>query len=377
MTHERLVNAVSVRDNRPVCDNRDDYEDWQWFIGNNTLTKGVDLFACIPTGSSWDLWRWSGKKEVWQHHNEVGPRVSPRVYLEGYDKVSHIREVSAKFPACAAPQPVAADDAASKRKEGRSLVNLKNVFGPIGKTPKGQFAISVDGGVAVKRKDGSFAVLQGGQLVNMETLAIDLDAFFYMPATLADIKANDVVLTASGGVGFVIAVQDGVVQVYDVNTENLGQVRPARHFLMPQAYVTKVVSLLSLAGNPAGGAGAFNPLMLLLLSKGGTGKMDIKTLLLMSMLGGGAPGAGLGNINPMMLMLMLGDNGGSDDLLPLLLLGGGLGGAAAGGGNIAQNPLLLMALLGDKGGLGDIGEILPLMLLSQGNIFGQPAQAQA
>lgn len=382
---ERLVQNIAVNGSqrRPVLPNRRDYEGWKFFAGKNTITKTVDVFAAAPVGASWEIHRWSGKKGVWQFHNTVTQ--APGLYLDGgYDKVRDIFEIdpivlkgAAAAPAPAkrvpASQPAALEVAPVKKGRTGMGFSLGKIFGKIGKADKGAFAISVDGGVAVKKKDGTFVVLQNGGLTNMDTLAIDLDAFFYLPVDVKDVQPNDVVLTANGGVGFVTGLAEGgVVNVYDVNSEALGSVKPAKHFLLPNAYVTKVVSLLTLAGNPAGGNGAFNPLMLLLLSKGGGSKLDMKSLLLMSMLGG--QGGGLAGINPLMLVMLLGDEdgGGMSDMLPLLLLTGGLGGAGGIGGGITQNPLMLMALMGDKGGFGgDLGDMLPLMLLSgNGGLFG-------
>lgn len=389
---ERLVQNIAINENqRPVLQNRRDYEDWQFFAGKNTITNMVDVFAAAPVGASWEIHRWSGKKGGWQFHNTVTQ--APSLYLDGgYDKVRNVRRIGSVMadrsgqqvasttryipsaPAAVPTSKLVALEAAPVKK-GRTGMgfNLSKVFGKIGKADKGAFAISVDGGVAVKKKDGTFVVLQNGGLTNMDTLAIDLDAFFYLPVDVKDVMPNDVVLTANGGVGFVTGIAEGgVVNVYDVNSEALGSVKPAKHFLLPNAYVTKVVSLLTLAGNPVGGNGAFNPLMLLLLSKGGGSKLDMKSLLLMSMLGG--QGGGLAGINPLMLVMLLGDEdgGGMSEMLPLLLLTGGLGGAGGIGGGIAQNPLMLLALMGDKGGIGgDLGDMLPLLMLSGGGgLFG-------
>jgi hypothetical protein len=225
-------------------------------------------------------------------------------------------------------------------------MNLNKIFGRFGKAPKGEFAMSIGGGIAIKRKGGTYACLVGDTLTDIENFAVDIDAFFFLPTTAEFLKPNDVVVTGTeGSVGFVQSVDDkGTIKVYDVNAEGFKCIRPLTHFLIKAPFVTKVFSLLDAGG------GGLGPMGLLLLGGGlggeGKEKGGMSDLLLLMALGGGglggccggapangapAPAGPLGGMNPMLLYLMMKDGKGldGDSSLPLLLMmGGGLGGAA-------------------------------------------------
>ena len=270
-------------------------------------------------------------------------------------------------------------------------MSLSKVFGKFGKCPPGEFAISVQGGVAIKRKNGGYSCLQDDKLVDVDTLVVDVDgAFYYLPVSPAQLKQNDVVLVGANGIGFVKGVDGNDIDVYDINNEVVSTIKPSTHFLMPTPFVTKVVSLFTADGV------AGNPLMLMLLmgDKGG----DLSSMLPMLMLSGGLGGAApAGGLNPMLLMLMMGkgkdgkatdmkkmlpflmlsgqgggdmqkmlpfllmqDGGDMKKMLPFLLLSGGLGGAAPAGAT-AINPMLMMLMMQEGG-----DDMLPLLLMSGG-----------
>lgn len=308
---------------------------WQFFAGTNTITKKTDVFVAIPTGrNEWEVYRFSGKNEDWNHNCSLTDGRPPLRYLQGYGKV---KEVKAVEPLNKPDQQVAKVAKPTEKGTGTLMSSLKKVFGRFGKTEKGAYAMSVEGGVAIRRGDGTYACLREGNLVNMDTFALDIDAFYYVPAPVGTLKANDVVVVGNG-VGFVREVANGEIKVYDVNNEAFTTIKPATHFIMKEPFVTKVVSLFALGGE--GALGGMNPLLLMtLFDKGLEGGGDKKNLLLMLML---SQGGGLG-ANPLLLMMLLGEGGlgGKDDLLPLMLMGGMGGGAGLGnlfGGGCCKGP---------------------------------------
>lgn len=371
-----LTESVKISGNPPkvTCPGDAVFDEWRFYRGLNTITNQWDVFVAFESKedatkieAKYRMYRWSGKNLQWQSHGNV---VDPRDHLRSYDRAT---EVSKIFPQRSPKgSPVKASSLSvcnceckcENSTKGKSGMSLSKVFGKFGKCSKGEFAMSIEGNVAIKRKDGGYSCLREGKLIDIDTLAVDVDAFYYMPVQSTQLVADDVVLVGNAGIGFVQKVnEDGGIEVYDVNNEVVSTIKPATHFLMPYPFVTKVVSLLSpnmMENNPLllmllmgkGKDGNFLdkgksgsnllPLMLLMGQGGLTGGKDgvngMNPLLLMSLMGNKdndiskllpimllSQGKGLGATNPMLLFLMM-QEGGLDDMLPLMLLSGGLGG---------------------------------------------------
>jgi hypothetical protein len=340
---------------------------WNVFQGVNTKTKTLDVFVSFKDGpDGYTMYRLSGKHRQWVYHWGLRGK-TPTAHLKGYEKAQNVKKLEPIRKngcpvACAAP-PVAtkptADCCGHCKQEGRRPImggSLSKVFGRFGKCEKGQFSLTIEGGVAIRRNDADYACLKDGVLVNIETLKIDLEAFYYLPVSPDKLKAGDVVVIGKG-VGFVQKVGGNDISVYDVNNEAVSVIKPIQHFLMPTPFVTKVVNLM---GECAGGG--MNPLMFLMLADKG-GNMDkLLPLMLMAQAQGGQ-----GQVNPLLMALVLGKGDGDlSKMLPLMLLMQGQGQAPA-------NPMLLAMMLGGTDGMEDM---LPLMLMGGmggaglGNLFG-------
>lgn len=112
--------------------------------------------------------------------------------------------------------------------------------------------------------------------------------------------------------------------------------------------VLVVQNLFNLAGGADQAGGLVANMLPFLLMGDGADKLEgiLPFLLMQQTLPGAAGAAGAGAINPMMLMMMMKNKGGDagdlfSDPMMMLALSGGLGGGAGG-----MNPLMLMALTG-------------------------------
>ena len=300
-------------------------ESWLVFQGTNSKTGVIDTLVAIYRAERrnmqimhYDLYRWSGKNQVWCKVPETYTLTEIESYGTVPNAVRLIAHVDPKLPAVTNPGATTSTTVPKKEKE--KAMNLNKIFGRFGKAPKGEFAMSIGGGIAIKRKSGGYSTLVGDTLTNVDDLAFDIDAFFFIPTTPDQLQPNDVVVTgADGGLGYVVNVDDkNTVKVYDVNTESFRCVRPSTHFLMKSPFVTKVFGLL----NDGGG---MSPMLLLLLmggldgddkKDGGKDKSDLMLLLLLSGGLGGCCGGNtdsVGGINPLMLMLLMKSNEGFEN----------------------------------------------------------------
>lgn len=288
----------------------------------------------------------------------------------------------------------------AKGQGGNSMKNLlasfKNLFGKV----EGQFALSLFGGIAVRKSPFSqewvtYKEGEGITDVQGNVLKFDVPAF-RLPAEPKAVKKGNIVVAQNGNYGYVTEVADGFVKVVFPATASQGTVLPIKNALLGKAFYT-VVNVIDIAGGQTGG---FNPVLLMALSGEGS-KNDLLPILLAS---GGLTGDKAGAIDPTLLLALGGDNGFDDilpllllqqggfakegvnpllflalgdkggkgkDLLPILLATGGLNGATQGAGAI--NPMMLMALMGDDKG-GDFKDILMIQALSGGaGLFGAPA----
>lgn len=330
------------------------------YSGQNTKTKKVDFFLAVLDADNEEIviWRYSGKKGIWQEHNIIDTQSSDVEeliddvdgYLYEYDCVENFKVVKKGEASYSdnqetyKPGPnVGSTNKSETRKEtpmnDMKAMNfsLERIFGKFGKAAKGEFAMTLDGGkIAIKKPDGTYISWDGQEetLVNNEGLVMGIDAFYYMPTPVNQLQPGDVVITGKNSMGWVLEVNaEGTnvkIQGYGGHVQNF---KPARHVIFPQPYVTKVVSLFQMGQNQPN-FGGFNPMMLMCMGGGIDG--DTKSLLLMSLMGAGQP------INPMMLMMLAGKDGlgGGDTMQTLMLMsmmngGGNLMGNLFGGGAAA------------------------------------------
>ena len=347
---------------------------WNVFQVVNIKTKKIDVFVSFKSGERYTMYRLSGKHGQWVFHWDLRDK-TPTTHLAGYDKVQNVKKltpnrlkaavcsVAAAAPRVAAKPAVDCCGHCTGKQERKPIMgSLSKVFGKFGKCEKGNYALTIEGGVAIRRNDSDYACLKDGVLINIETLKIDLEAFYYLPVSPAQLAVGDVVVIGKG-VGFVQAVNGNDISVYDVNNEAVSTIKPIQHFLMPTPFVTKVVNLMSQAAG-----GGMNPLMFLMLAeKGNGGNMDkLLPLMLMGQMQGGA--AAPGGMNPLLMALVMGKGDGDlSKMLPLMMLMQGQQGGQP------VNPMLMMLMMGGSDGMEDL---LPLMLMGGmggaglGNLFG-------
>jgi hypothetical protein len=259
-----------------------------------------------------------------------------------------------------------------------TMKNILGAFtGQFGKV-EGKFAFSpATNGLAIRKGiSNQFVAFDGTTITDVQDFVLKFDVpAFSLPTAAAEVKKGDIVRNGAD-YGYVTRVNDGFVEVVNVEKNARGSVLPTKNILFGQSFYTVVKTL------DAAGQGGFDPMLLLALGKGDTD--ELLPFLLMS----GGLGGDAGAINPMMLMalkdktsdllpfllmqqggvmgegfnplmlLALGDDKGSKDLLPFLMMQG-QGGAAQGG----FNPMML-ALLGD-------GELDMTTLALMGGLGGQ------
>ncbi len=113
-----------------------------------------------------------------------------------------------------------------------------------------------------------------------------------MRTAVDKLVAGDIIVNGDQAQFFVEAVKEGGYKVMSTSGE-VSTVGNVKNLFFGANTVLAVKNMFEGSG--------MNPMMMALMM--GDGKMDTKTLMLMSMMGGGA----MGEMNPMMLMLMMGD----------------------------------------------------------------------
>lgn len=223
-----------------------------------------------------------------------------------------------------------------------------------GTLEKGLVALSLNGDLAFRTKDGGYMTLQVDENGNKKQIAVGdlkMDVPFYTLPTQT-LEVDDLVLMD----GKILVVQEkpstGGIKFVDPLTGNTSS-KIAQGNILNMYFYTKIVSMFNLAGGQTGGIGlgGLNPMTLMLLSgDGGIGSGDnsfVEAMVLSQVMGAGAAGGQA--INPMMLMLLSKDsNGGGglfggNSMLPLLMMSGGAQGGANPFGNLFGAPAQIAA----------------------------------
>lgn len=221
------------------------------------------------------------------------------------------------------------------------LNNIPGLNLNFGKLEPGRIALSMNGELAFKDKQGNYVTIQteGTEKTRVDVGSLKFDIEFYKVPT-QDLEEGDIILLdndllitgkkTNGEWKFINPITGA--------TTNKLQ----RSNIIGMYFYTKIVSLFSMVGGEANGLGlsGLDPMMLMLMSGQG-GQLGI--------------GGGSGDIGQLLVLSQLSKAKGNSDLgsmLPLLMMSGGNGGALNGGG-IGQL-LLMQALSGNSGGLGNL-----------------------
>lgn len=181
-------------------------------------------------------------------------------------------------------------------------------------------------GIAIKNAAGTYVSYDAasGEIIDVDVFNFDGGKYmFKMPVAIKDVKVGDVIIhnrTPMFVVGF--AEGTGDLIAVDIRAGEKKTIMPIRN-MFHFDFVTKIVSLFDMTGmaQPSADMPFGNMLPLMLMSDDNK-DMDMKDILMMSML---ANGSNMGNMNPMMLYFLAsnedGDTSMKDMLLPMMLLG--------------------------------------------------------
>lgn len=214
----------------------------------------------------------------------------------------------------------------NNKKGGVKMNKLNKMFGEFGKVNEGEVALTITGGVAVKRKNGDYVRFntETEQIENQMDIVLGeaSDMLFAMP--VQEVQAGDIIKVRSGYFQVLNVLDNNNLRVADIkNGVRKTIIKEVNLFGM--GFWTKIVSLFNMNGTN-GANGGFNPMMLMLMNdkEGGDSGFDMKDMFMMSALSGQT---GAGGMNPMMMMMMMKDGKGSGtdmkDMLMMSALGGG------------------------------------------------------
>lgn len=181
-------------------------------------------------------------------------------------------------------------------------------------------------GIAIKNAAGTYVSYDAasGEIVDVDVFNFDGGKYmFKMPVAIKDVKVGDVIVhnrTPMFVVGF--AENTGDLIAVDIRAGEKKTIMPVRN-MFHFDFVTKIVSLFDMNGmtQPSADMPFGNMLPFMLMSEDNK-DMDMKDILMMSML---ANGSNMNSMNPMMLYFLAsnedGDASMKDMLLPMMLLG--------------------------------------------------------
>lgn len=181
-------------------------------------------------------------------------------------------------------------------------------------------------GIAIKNAAGTYVSYDAtnGEIVDVDVFNFDGGKYmFKIPVAIKDVKVGDVVIhnrTPMFVIGF--AENTGDLIAVDIRAGEKKTIMPVRN-MFHFDFVTKIVSLFNMNGMTQPSADMpFGNMLPLMLMNDDNKDMDMKDILMMSML---ANGGTMNNMNPMMLYFLAsnedGDTSMKDMLLPMMLLG--------------------------------------------------------
>lgn len=181
-------------------------------------------------------------------------------------------------------------------------------------------------GIAIKNAAGTYVSYDAtnGEIVDVDVFNFDGGKYmFKIPVAIKDVKVGDVVIhnrTPMFVIGF--AENTGDLIAVDIRAGEKKTIMPVRN-MFHFDFVTKIVSLFNMNGMTQPSADMpFGNMLPLMLMNDDNKDMDMKDILMMSML---ANGGNMNNMNPMMLYFLAsnedGDASMKDMLLPMMLLG--------------------------------------------------------
>ena len=180
-------------------------------------------------------------------------------------------------------------------------------------------------GIAIKNAAGTYVSYDAasGEIIDVDVFNFDGGKYmFKLPVAIKDVKVGDVIIhnrTPMFVVGF--AENTGDLIAVDIRAGEKKTIMPMRN-MFHFDFVTKIVSLFDMNGmtQPSSDMPFGNMLPLMMMSDDNK-DMDMKDILIMSML---ANGGNMSNMNPMLLYFLAFDEADGtsmkDKLLPMMLL---------------------------------------------------------
>lgn len=180
-------------------------------------------------------------------------------------------------------------------------------------------------GIAIKNAAGTYVSYDAtsGEIIGVDVFNFDGGKYmFKLPVAIKDVKVGDVIIhnrTPMFVVGF--AENTGDLIAVDIRAGEKKTIMPMRN-MFHFDFVTKIVSLFDMNGmtQPSSDMPFGNMLPLMMMSDDNK-DMDMKDILMMSML---ANGGNMSNMNPMLLYFLAFDEADGtsmkDKLLPMMLL---------------------------------------------------------
>lgn len=180
-------------------------------------------------------------------------------------------------------------------------------------------------GIAIKNAAGTYVSYDAasGEIIDVDVFNFDGGKYmFKLPVAIKDVKVGDVIIhnrTPMFVVGF--AENTGDLIAIDIRAGEKKTIMPMRN-MFHFDFVTKIVSLFDMNGvtQPSSDMPFGNMLPLMMMSDDNK-DMDMKDILMMSML---ANGGNMSNMNPMLLYFLASDEADGtsmkDKLLPMMLL---------------------------------------------------------
>lgn len=180
-------------------------------------------------------------------------------------------------------------------------------------------------GIAIKNAAGTYVSYDAasGEIIDVDVFNFDGGKYmFKLPVAVKDVKVGDVIIhnrTPMFVVGF--AENTGDLIAVDIRAGEKKTIMPMRN-MFHFDFVTKIVSLFDMNGmtQPSSDMPFGNMLPLMMMSDDNK-DMDMKDILMMSML---ANGGNMSNMNPMLLYFLASDEADGtsmkDKLLPMMLL---------------------------------------------------------